>query len=34
MKSTILEKDGYVVERTLKNGKPHMTIRRVDESNN
>ena len=33
MKSVILEKDGYIIERTLKNDKPHMTIRRLDESN-
>lgn len=30
----ILEKDGYVIEKGVKNGKPHMTIRRIDESNN
>ncbi len=30
---TILSKDGYVVEKEIKNGKPHMTIRRLNESN-
>ena len=30
---TILSKDGYVVEKILKNGKPHMIIRRLNESN-
>ena len=35
MKSEIvLEKDGYVIEKTNKNGKPHMTIRRLDARNN
>ena len=30
----VIFKDGYVIEKGLKNGKPHMIIRRNDESNN
>lgn len=30
----VLEKEGYVIEKGVKNGKPHMTIRRLNESNN
>ena len=30
----VLEKDNIVVEKFLKNNKPHMIIRRQDESNN